>query len=380
MVRFPHLYLSDWPFHTIPDDEYCTFLADRKELSRDVEVLIRNLSRRDHSTIHIMWAWYGAGKTHTLKFIGHQFRKKHSGFLAVYNEFPKAARSFLDIYRAFVEKIDISLVTNAYLEVFTSPKKDETQAQLQADYPDLSNAMKAISMGRDNQITTALYWLRGENVPLKELRDIHVTARIDNAEKALKVIEWLIKLVNWAKAAEVLDCSRIIWMIDEFQRITRCRGPVQEEINSCLQSVFNRCPKSFSLFLSFSGKPGKRMPSWLSRELADRIGMEKVLLLPPLSTTEGIEFIQDVLAHYRARGSGAVPSPVFPFDNGAIEAIIDILQKKTDVKPRTIMQACNVVLEDAEYLIESGELNIIDKDFVASALQDRVFIDTDDEG
>jgi hypothetical protein len=82
----------------------------------------------------------------------------------------------------------------------------------------------------------------------------------------------------------------------------------------------------------------------------------------------------------KARGSGAAPSPVFPFDNGAIEAIIDILRKKTDVKPRTIMQACNAVLENAEHLIESGKLSIINKDFVASALQDRAFIDTEDEG
>jgi len=380
MVKYPHLYLSDWPFHTIPDDKHCTFLADRKVLVRDVEVLVRNLSRRDHSTIHLVWAWYGAGKTHTLKFIGHECKKKHSAFLVVYTEFPRGTRSFLDIYRSFVEKIDVSLVTNAYLEVFTSPRKDEAQAQLQADYPDLSNAMKAISMGRDDQIITALYWLRGENVPLKELRDIHVAARIDTPEKSLKVIEWIIKLVNWSKPAEALDCSRVIWIIDEFQRITKCRGPVQEEINSCLQSVFNRCPKSFSLFLSFSGKPGKKMPSWLSRELADRIGLEKVLLLPPLSTDEGVEFIKDVLAHYRASGCGAVPSPTFPFDDRAIEAIINILQKKTEIKPRTIMQACNAVLEDAEYLLESGKLNIIDKDFVTSALQDRVFIDTEDEG
>ena len=123
------------------------------------------------------------------------------------------------------------------------------------------------------------------------------------------------------------------------------------------------------------------MPSWLSREITDRIGMEKVLLLPPLSADEGIEFIKEVLAHYRASGSGAAPTPTFPFDEGAIENILEELRKKrTEVKPRTIMQACNAVLEEAEFLIESGELEIIDKNFVSTVLQDRVFIDTDDEG
>jgi hypothetical protein len=376
MVKYPHLKLIDWPFHTIPEDSYCTFIADRKQIKEDVSILLRNFSRRDFSTINVMWAWYGTGKTHTLKYISHKCRIEFPTFVPIYCEFPKETRSFLDLYQSFVEKLDIELIQNAYLEVFTSPRKNEAQKQLQQDYPDLSNAMKMLCMGSEDKAYIAMYWLRGSNVPMSDLRQVNITSRIDDAEKALKVIAWLVQLFNWAHPFEQVLPTRIVWMIDEFQRITHCRGSVQEEINGCLQSVFNRCPRSFSLFLSFSGKPSKKMPSWLSKDLADRVGIEKVIVLPPLTSAEANEFITDVLRNYRDPSDNL--SSTFPFDSEAIHAIIDILQKKVEIKPRTIMQGCSAVLEEADMLIECGKIRIIDKVFVEKVLNERTFLDTED--
>ena len=353
-------------------------MADRKQMNDDVNSLLRNFTRRNHSTIHIMWAWYGAGKTHTLNYVAHRCKKEKSPFVPIYNEFPKKTRSFIDLYRTFIEKIDIELIKNSYLEVFTSPRKNEAQKMLCRDYPDLSNAMSSLSMEREDKANIAMYWLRAQNIPLRELKEINITSRIDNAEKALKAITWLVKLFQWAQPIEQTVPARIIWMIDEFQRIKHCRLPVQEEINGCLQSAFNRCPRSFTLVLSFSGNPGKKMPSWLSKELSDRIGIEKVLVLPPLTTGEAIRFIYDVLSHYRDSNINP-PTSYFPFTEDAIETVIELLQKKTEIRPRTIMQACNAVLEEADLLIESGDLNAINKEFVNLKLKDREFIDTEDQ-
>ncbi len=380
MIRYPHLFLVDWPFHTIPDEQFCTFMADRQQMNNDINLLLRNLSRREHSTINIMWAWYGAGKTHTLKYLAYRCKKEKATFVPIYNEFPKETRSFLDLYRTFIEKVDINLIKESYLEVFTSPRKEEAQKILHFNYLDLSNAMKSLCMDREDKANIAMYWIRAQNIPLRDLRQVNITSRIDNAEKALKVIVWLVQIFNWAQPTERIIPTRIIWMLDEFQRINRCRVPVQEEINSCLQSVFNRCPRSFSLFLSFSGNPGKKIPSWLSRDLADRIGIEKVLVLPQLTSSEATTFISDVLNHYRD-STTSHPISTFPFDKKAIETIIDIIiQKKIELKPRTIMQSCNAVLEEADMLIASGDLKIINKEFVHSTLKDRTFIDTEDEG
>ena len=276
---------------------FCDFIADRKQVRADLHRTLTFLSRRDQSSIYVLWAWYGAGKTHSLYYLASLCNKEYSSFIPIYNEFPKDARSFIDLYRGFINSIDFGKVEEAYLEVFTSPRKNDVAKQLRHEFPDLFHALKALTMGRDSKASIATNWLRAENVPMKDLRAINVSERISRPEKALLTIRWLVHLFNWSSTSGV--ANRIIWMIDEFQRMTRSRKAVQDQINGCLQSVFNGCPRSFTLVLSFSGNPAKNLPSWLSKELSDRIGMEKVILLPPLGFEEAGEFIADILAHYR---------------------------------------------------------------------------------
>jgi hypothetical protein len=339
--------------------------------------MLRNLSRRDPSTAHILWAWYGAGKTHTLRHIAHLCRTQHPSLIPVYNEFPRGTRSFLNLYTAFVTSLDLELVQTAYLEVFTSPRKEKAQRELKHEFPDLSNALKMLCMGNQRQIATANFWLRGEKVPLRELRSIGISSRIEVAEQALQVMMWLLRLFNWASAEDESAVCRILWMIDEFQRIEQCRRPVQEQINGCLSAMFNRCPRSFSLFLSFSGPPSKKMPPWMSKELADRIGMERVMVLPPLISDEARLFICDVLKHFRDESGSSVPL-AFPFEDEAVEALVDFVCSKSELKPRSILQACNAVLEEADLKIEDGDMGIIDAQFVRQVLKGRAFLETEE--
>lgn len=377
-MHLPHLHLRDWPFTVVPKDEHCFFLADRVQVREDITALFRHLTRKDSSTIHVLWAYYGAGKTHTLKFISHSCRSQHSKFIPVYIEFPKETRSFLDLYVAFIERFETSVLQEIFLEVFTSPKKEEASRKLQQDFPDLFNAMSILSQGRADQVALANFWLRGQNLPMKDLRTVNITTRLDSAEKALKVVTWIITLMLWANESS-LTSPRLLWMIDEFQRISKCRKPTQDEINGCLQSIYNRCPSSFSLFLSFSGEPAKIMPHWLSKEIADRIGLEKVMVLPPLNSDEAKIFIRDLIGNFRD-SSDNIPNPYFPFSEIAITRIIEVVSQKARLKPRTIMQACDVVLEEADQLIESGKLTLIEADFVSDVLKERSFVETEDQG
>lgn len=376
MPRYQHLRLWDWPFQIVPDESYCTFLADRKQLAIDIRKLLRNLSRRDTSSIHILWAWFGAGKTHTLRHLSYRCKTEFQSLIPIYIEFPRATRSFKDLYSSLIINLDSELVQNSYLEVFTSPRKDEAQNNLNQTYPDLSNALKMLCMGGQEQQRIANYWLRGEKVPLRDLKNIGISSRIETDEQALQVITWLLTLINWAHSGSELSVSRILWMIDEFQRIENCRIQVQQDINGCLSSLFNRSPKSFSLFLSFTGPPSKKMPSWLSKELADRVGLEQVMLLPPLIFEEAEIFIRDVLNHFR--DSNYKMDSTFPFTDKSIKEIIKLVDSKIGLKPRSILQACNVVLEEADMDIEEGKLSIIDASFVHKVLDDREFIETEE--
>jgi len=69
---YGHLGLRRWPFPVVPQREHCTFIAAREHLRKDVDGLIDTLSRRDTSSIHLFWSWFGAGKTHTLFYVANR--------------------------------------------------------------------------------------------------------------------------------------------------------------------------------------------------------------------------------------------------------------------------------------------------------------------
>jgi hypothetical protein len=126
------------------------------------------------------------------------------------------------------------------------------------------------------------------------------------------------------------------------------------------------------LFISFSGKPENKFPNWLSRELADRIGIEKVLLLPPFTTAEALQFICDLFQHFRQPGDECLRT--FPFQEEAVEEVLRVIQQsKVELKPRMLMQAFSAVLEEADPLLEAGEMRSIQPAFVRKVLEERTF-------
>lgn len=377
MIKYPHLHLKEWPFRDVPDENFCSFIADRSELVSDIKNLLRNLSRRPTSSMHLMWAWFGAGKTHTLYHIEYLCKTSFKNLIPIYIEFPRSVKGFIDIYKSFISQIDMNIVDEAYVEVFGDKSKEKIQKDLRYDYPDLATALKLHFMGEEQQQDIAVRWLRAECRELRLLKIIGVTKPIQNNEDIIKIVSWLIRLTSRKDAQD--ENVRIIWMIDEFQRLEKCRLPVQEEVNGCLHSIFNRCPNSLSIMISFSGHPEeKKLPPWLSQEIKDRIGIEKVLLLPPLRSDEAFKFIEDVLKHFRNPESD-ITNPLFPFTKESVNEVIKIIEaKKDELKPRRIMQYFKTVLEEAEPQIEKGNMKAIGTNFIKEVLKDRAFLDQED--
>jgi len=379
IVRYPHLALIEWPFHVVPNEVLYPMMADRTELRKDIKTLLRNLSRKSASSMHLMWAWFGTGKTHALHHITHLCQSEEHDIIPIYLEFPRATRRFLDLYRFLISGINPRIINDAYLEVFTSPLKNNIQMELQSDFPDLSNALLLLYQGKGSERDIVLGWLRTEVRDLRTLRTVGVSRPIATAEDAIRTMAWLIRLISLGSSYSNGSYRRILWMLDEFQRIKDCRLPVRDEICSCLSSVFNRCPDGLSIMISFTGRPEqKKMPDWLSRDLIDRIGIEKVLLLPPLTADDALVFVRDLLQYFRNPQFGNT-NEFFPFNEETTRTIVDIIhEKKAELKPRTIMQFFNAVLEEADILIENGNLNLITPNFARDILKGRVFLDQEE--
>ena len=381
---YHHLGLIRWPFPVVPKREFCTFLADRQQLQTDISDLLTTLSRRDTSSIHLFWSWFGAGKTHTLFYLANQAAeltksKFRNRLYTVYSEFPKAAHSFLDLYKSFVIGIDMDTLVEAFMEIWTCPESDRLHRDLMLASPDLATALKVMTTGRTQEQVIAMRWLRAESLPVSEFRRIGVSRKINSSEEAGRILAAIVELLATAAKAAGRPGCRVIWLLDEFQRIDRTGSKSVSEINAGLHSTFNACPTSFSLFLSFTGKPQlNALPQWFSSELRDRIGRTKVIVLPPMLAEEALTFVRDVLDHARAEDYNP-PTPFFPFNEASARAIIDEVSKKRELRPRVIMNGFNAVLQEADTKLERGEMTVISSDFARATLSQYVTLDSDSD-
>ncbi len=376
--QYEHLGLARWPFPVVPEREFCTFIADRRQLRADAVEMLTHLSRRSTSSIHLFWAWFGAGKTHTLYYLANRaavVTKDPGGNVlhTVYSEFPKAARSFLDLYRTFAVGLDMEVLIDAFLEIATSGAGKRLQQQMMMASPDLATALKVIATGEAQDQVTAMRWLKAESLPVSEFRRVGIVQKINSSEEAVRILAALVEMLTTAARSDGRPAARLIWFLDEFQRIERTGAWTRDEVNTGLHSTFNACPNGLSLCLSFSGKPlHNSLPGWFSPELRDRIGRTKVMVLPPMSPKDALGFVKDLLAEFRTKGSGH--PPFFPFTEESCKVILEEVSQKDELKPRSIMHAFNAVLQEADRSIESGKMEFVTPEFAKRVLKEYIVL------
>jgi len=382
--RYAHLGLSRWPFPIVPEPDYCTFLAARSQLRTDVHEMVNALARRDTSSIQLFWAWFGAGKTHTLHYLKHYAsqvseRNGNNRLITVYTEYPKGTRSFLDLYKSLLVALDSEVLTDAFLEVSTSPKASGVERRLMQASPDLFTALHVLATGNVQSQILAHRWLRGDPVSLSDLKKVGIAQRLTTSEEATRALSSIVEMLNVAAQAAGHPAARLIWIVDEFQRIERSGARGLDDINSGLHSTFNACPTGLTLVFSFSGKPQQTgLPDWFSRELRDRIGRAKVMVLPPMSAIDALKFVREILAEFHI-DSVSNSSPYFPFSEATCKAIIADVQSKGELKPRSLMQAFSAVLQDADPVLEKRNADLVSVEFAKKVLAAYTVVIGDEE-
>ena len=370
-----HLCLQRWPFVVVPEPAFCDFIADRELLQQDIEKLLRNLSRQNASSIHPIWSWFGAGKTHILYYLSNRAtqinRDGESNLRTIYTEFPRNPRSFVDVYKSFALQLDQEVLYEAYLEICTSPEPAHHERDLLSASSDLVSALKILVIGNQPDQDVVMRWLRAEALPVAECRRLGLSKKIASSEESSRILIALVRMFGLSSYSQNRTNSRLIWLLDELQRIERLPRRVRDEINTGLHSTFNACPTGLSMVLSFSGRPTETLPEWFSSELKDRIGRTKVMILPPMQTTDALKFVRDVLAHARQPESTEM-NPYFPFSEQTCRMIINDIEKNDELKPRAIMQAFNAVLLEAESKIEAKEIDVVSPELATMVLAELV--------
>jgi hypothetical protein len=335
-----------------------------------LENLLRAYGRTSASSINLVWAYFGAGKTHFLKYLGYRMDSLSNTTLrGIYSVFPKSIRGYLDLYRVFAAGIPADQLRDAY----RSLEQAGDHAKLD---PEVFAACKALVL-RPDQADIVMQWLRAQRPLLSALRQAGLHTRIDTAERAIEVQSSLVRLI------QATGVHRLVWMVDEFQRIGELGISQKNDVNVGLHSLFNELPTGFSLFLSFSFGEPKNIKYLLSDELIDRSRLQQYFQLPPLSRDEAVAFVREVMQAHCI--SEAWREPDGPFGAHALGAVVEAIDASPQLalKPRTLMQVFDAILSEADWRIESGELQEVDSTFALGVLKERldqaVFVDEDSE-
>jgi AAA ATPase domain len=338
--RIPeHINMRHWPFNVVPDEETAAVWVGRPEARKQLDRLLRATSRIPASQLALLWAAFGSGKTHALRYL-HRKALEAGGVSPLYVVTPKGIRSFLDLYRAIVDAAIEDGLAQAvgrllYADAAAGPLSDMERALL-----NLADGASAPA-----QVATA--WLRAERVRLNDIRAIGIGSRIETPADAVEALHGFLSSVKKRRP--------VMLLVDEVQELDDLGRKQHAESVGGLHKVFDRNARGLTLVLSFTTATQDAVKGILGDALFDRSG--QMLSLPALDRSEAVAFVADLLRAWSIEPDRAP----YPFAEEAIDAVVAKLDTALpELYPRALIKAFNNVLIDAEFDIENGEISEID--------------------
>ena len=367
--KWEHLFLREWPFRYTPNAQFSQVWAGRASLKSDVDRLIWNWSRQDRSSIHLLWAELGSGKTHTLMHIKNRCSSDKSLRIhAIYSVMPKQLKSFLEVYQAIMAGFEVELLSQMYLAVVRKLGDSRRAArEIFPEIPDVGVALVAVQSDGANQRMLVTSWLRGgRGLTPRQLNSLGVTRNIKTTDEAVAVLTGVVRLVSSGPTYQ-----RLLIMLDEYQRVGLFKRAVGLDINTGLQTLYD-ASNNMSLLLSFGFNSEGFVRNLLSPELLSRQDPQR-LSMPLLSPEDARVFLADLLRAFR---SNPPPNPWYPFDQESVSTTISVLSAKGKITPRKLMKTFDALLQRADYDILTKQNFAITNEELDRVLKDILNLDT----
>jgi hypothetical protein len=357
-----------WPFDLSPRQGEPLIWADRSALKKQVERLGRRLGLHDAVSLHVLWADFGAGKTHTMLYLKQEAEKdKYGSILPLYCVLPKGCRTFTDIYRAIARAVPIQVLRDGYQKALTAVGRDAVERGLSSIWPNLARCFQAIAVGSEVQQSMAVGWFQAETgIPARDLRALSILGRVRSTDDAVLALTGMIKLFSLA------GHRRTLVMIDEFQRVEVLRQSQQDDINAGLHGFFNACGRGMSLLLSFSFGVEANIRHFLNQELISRVDPIRISI-PKLTMDEGIEFLDDVITQARE------PNGAWPVSPDVVPAITKYIADRFELTPRRLLKAAGLVFELATIDLEDGTIPMLTSPYVLKMAENGDFSRVDEQ-
>jgi hypothetical protein len=304
--------LRTYPFFYVPPMGPTQTWAGRKALRKELNEIVESWSLSSRSTIDLMWADFGAGKTHALRYVEGLSAQMNPAALVVYCDVADGTVDFRSLFAQIVIRMPEPALAAAIVAYRQAAGEDTwLSAPWLLGDRDTPQALWALAkMGNQALGDTARRWLRTERITAKEATFLGVTTSIKTSEQAVRVLG---SICGIARAG---SRSRTVLLLDEFQRVGRVSQKRLRDVNAGITSLFNHCPESLSILVSCSLGSPDQVKYVVTPEVRSRVSRR--LELRRLSSTEAREFVEELQSAHAIHG---LPGTAFSPD-AVVNAVV----------------------------------------------------------
>jgi len=326
---------SGWPFRIIVDKEFAKIWADRSAIKAELARRLRRLRALPHGTVQLLWADFGAGKSHTLRHMELQCeRDPERRLLPAYTEIPVQ----IDGLQGLFQRLAVAVPEEALQALAANEANWVRIPPRTAGGKDLRQALRLLGSSDSRARAVATEWLVAQRgTPhLNLLRSYGINGRIEDEDRIVEVVAELVKLVL------LTHSSGLIWFVDEFQRIADLPARKRESLLKAMVSLFNACPAGLHLVLSFSVAQQATVAALLPPDLQSRAMTFPMLTLPFLSRADAVDFLQDLFKNFQIQPQSLKTHPFLP---DALDAVVEHAESNSvGLTPRKLMELTGELL------------------------------------
>ena len=346
--KFPGLFFREWPCQNVSIDEPVEVWADRVAAFQQITNLLEYLNSVDKTSLHLMWADLGCGKTHTMGFIRHLCLTKYQNIYPLYTLVPNRVASFLDQYKNIISAFNFDQIAEMTRKIMADSGENYLVSRVLGGSEEFLKVIKTIAFGSSDSRSVGKRWLSGSaNLSKSELLLIGANKNIKSSDEALGILQGLSRIVIHSQPN-----TRLLIMIDEFQRLSESSDKISSNVGIGLHTFYNAVPRRLSILLSFAFKKKENVDVILSPELKSRADTRSIQL-PEMSRDDVPLFVRELFDAYRT--SQKPPSVFFPLQPDCISVVIDdIVARKGWVCPREITKRIDRLLDMGLSKVRSG--------------------------
>ena len=337
------LGFSEWPFRTLPDEDFIKVWCGMKELQEKLDGIFRRILRRPMFQVYLVYGDFGAGKTHSIKHMLNKYREK-AKLITSELEYDVTIRTFTQLYQALMSRLDFEAIS----EWSNPPAK--------GSWHDFESFVRGIKSEDQEEKTTAMRWFTGEEKSKRALSRIGIRSPANSVDTTIRAFSQLTRLAGKNNSAVTL-------FIDEFQHVDKLNKNWKESILNGLTKLVNSSPRHFCLIISFRLRMPMKILSIIPGSMVSRFSGDPFVEVRNFSIDEAEEFMKCLFGKFRIH---EVEDPYFPYTPKAFEAILHFLkERRVEYNPRSLMKIFGHVSECFE---DSKQNPPISEEFVKVAL------------